>query len=111
MAANAVVVFYGIKILFDLGEIEAADTQNHPLFETAKRFGLHAHFGRESESAPYFLLVGTLIDRLGVERNFRKSVDRFELENIMRETEAKLQKAGIHWNRPAELHLQFEIDY
>ena len=108
MGADVFLAFYGLRYTLSAGELEAVEQRTDARVISARRAKLHTHFGRLTDGEPYFLLVGTRLGVFGVENEPARSYEAAALEQVMRETAAKLQAAGLP-GTPA-LHLMLEAE-
>jgi hypothetical protein len=109
LGADAFIVFYGLRYTLSEGELETVEQRTDHRVTAARRVKLQTYFGRLTGGEPHFLLVGTRLCVLGAENESAGSVDGVELRQIMSDTAAKLQEAGLS-GRPG-LHLEFEAEY
>jgi len=108
MGADSVVVFYGLRIILDQDDIEAAEAGDHPYVVAAQRVGLQTYWDRESETKPYFLMIGHRLAWLGPEHHTQMALDRSKVTELMEDVQRKLSLMGAR-DTP-QLHLQYKFD-
>lgn len=109
MGADAFIALYGLRYTLAGDEAEAIEEGSDARVVAARRAKLQTHFGRLTDGEPHFLLIGTRLGVFGSENESARSVDASELEQITRDTAAKLREAGL--SGTPKLHLQFEAQY
>jgi hypothetical protein len=109
LGADAFIAFYGLRYVLSNSERDAVEQQTDERVVAARRAKLQAHFGRITDGEPHFLLIGTRLGVFGVENESSRSVDGAQLDQIMRDTAAKLREAGLS-GKP-QLHLQLQAQY
>jgi hypothetical protein len=109
LGADAFIAFYGLRYTLTDAEMDAVEQNSDERVVAARRAKLQTYSGRLTDGQPSFLLVGTRLGVFGLENESERSVDGAQLEQIMRDTAAKLQTAGLPG--APQLHLQFEAQY
>lgn len=109
MGADAFIAFYGLRYTLTDAEMDAVEQNFDERVVAAQRAKLQTYTGRLTDGQPYFLFIGTRLGVFGVQNESERSVDTPSLEQVMRETAAKLQTAGLPGT--PQLHLQFEAQY
>jgi hypothetical protein len=109
LGADAFIAFYGLRFQLSDGELDAVEQRTDHRVTAARRARLQTYLGRLTDGEPHFLLVGTRLGVLGVENESEKSVGGVELQQIMSDTAAKLEEAGL--SGAPRLFLQLEAQY
>jgi hypothetical protein len=109
LGADAFIAFYGLRYTLTDAEIDTVEQNTDERQVAARRAKLQTYFGRLTDGEPYFLFVGTRLGVFGVENESERSVDATQLEQIMRDTAAKLESAGLRG--APQLHLQLQAQY
>ena len=109
MGADEFIAFYGLRYTLTDPEMDAVEQRSDARVIAARRPKLQTYTGRLTDGEPHFFFVGTCLGVFGVENESERSVEAATLEQIMRETAAKLQAAGLPGT--PRLHLQFEAQY
>jgi hypothetical protein len=109
VGADAVIAFYGLRFTLTDLEIVAVEEATDARVVAAKRAKLHTYSGRLTDGQPHFLFVGTRLGVFGAQNDSQRSFDTPFVEQIMRETTAKLQSSGLQG--VPQLHLQLEAQY
>ena len=109
MSASACVVYFGIRYEISEDEISALELRIDPRQRAAKEVGLNSYwqnFGGPDER--YVLLVGTQIAILGPEDALSSSITAARLQDIVSQTEGRLNEAGLEG--PRSLHFEWLDD-
>jgi hypothetical protein len=112
MGADAFYVYYGVRRtipLDDEDQIEQLETDRHPVCELAYRHKLQFAFGRLTDGADYFLLIGRELGCYGVEGSHEQAITDDQLAEIVATTKEGLRAACIQ-EAPA-IHVQLEAQY
>jgi hypothetical protein len=108
MAATTI-AFYGIRLEVTEDEIESLEDRTHPAIANARKAGVQFYwdnFGVPGEA--YFLFVGTLLGKLGIEDGHEIRITADQLSKLATDVSRKLFDAGFTEN-PALL-IQFQPD-
>jgi len=112
MGADAVYFYYGVRrviALDDEDQVRQLEDDSHPIYNLAFDHKLHVTWGRLTDGADNFMLIGHELGRFGVEGIAEHSFTDAQLVEIAAKTKARLQAAGIH-ESPAfyvQLHAQY----
>jgi len=109
LGVNAFIAFYGLRYTLSDGERDAVEQRTDHRVIAARRVKLQKYLGRHTDGEPHFLLVGTHLGVLGMENESANFVGGVELQQIMSDTAAKLEEAGL--SGAPGLYLQFEDQY
>lgn len=109
LGADAFIAFYGLRYTLTDAEMEAVEDNTDARVVAAKRAKLQTYSGRLSDGQPYFLFVGTQLGVFGVQNDSKRSFSTSFVEQVIRDTTAKLQTAGLQGE--PQLHLQLEVQY
>lgn len=112
MGADAMLVFYGVKIPLDPDDEaaqEACGDGSDPRCQAAQKVGLDSCNGRMTNGEDYFLYIGRQLGWLGLEHQSYQRLQPTALAKIIDEVDARLAQAGIGGN--AALHWQLIAQY
>jgi hypothetical protein len=109
VGADAFIAFYGLRYTLADSEVAAVEQRTDERMAAARRAKLHTHLGRLTDGQPHFLLIGSRLGIFGVENESQRELDAAALEQLMRDTAAKLRDAGL--SGEAKLHLQLEAQH
>ena len=112
MGADAVYFYYGVRrtIAFDNEEqVRQLEDDSHPIYTVAFDHKLHVTWGRLTDGADYFMLIGYELGRFGVEGLAEHTFTEAQLAVIVAQTKVSLQAAGIHV--PPTFYVQLHAQY
>jgi hypothetical protein len=112
MGADAFYVYYGVRRTIPLGDedqVEQLEADRHPVCELAYQHRLQFAFGRLTDGADYFLLIGRELGCFGVEGSHEQAIPDGQLAEVVATTKDRLRAAGIK-EAPA-IHLQLEAQH
>lgn len=108
--ADTTVVFCGIK--FEVGDedLHELERKAHPMQVAARKLGIDCYLGKLAPSSDkYFLFIGKLLGKLGVEDQMGIQISPHEFARIVANVSEKLNEAEIIGT--VSLHAEFEADY
>ena len=107
--ADTTIVFFGIRLEVDDGDLDDLESRSHPMQIAAARVGLESYWGNfAAPNERYFLFVGKLLGKLGIEDRTEIQVNTNDFTNTATDVAAKLSDAGI--SQPPLLHLAYQPD-
>jgi hypothetical protein len=109
MGADTFIAFFGLRCPVAHSEIDAVENNEDRRIVAARRARLQTYFGRLTDGEDYFLFIGTRLGVFGLENDEYNAFDMKWLQDVERETRAKLADAGL--TGEPQLHLQFEAQY
>lgn len=112
MGANAFYVYYGVRRAIpadDEGQVEQLERHRHPVCRLARQHRLQFAFGRLTDGADFFLLIGRELGCFGVEGGHELAISDGQFAALAAETRERLTAAGIE-ETPA-IHFQLEAQY
>src|SRR3954463_10592833 len=98
MGADAVFFYYGVRRMVsqdaeeELGQLE---DESHPIFNLAFDHKLHVAWGRLTDGADCFVLIGHELGCFGVEGIHEQSTAEARFLEIVQKTKTRLKEAGI----------------
>lgn len=108
MAATSI-AFYGIRLDVTESDLDALEARSHPAMVAAKNAGLHTYWGNfDSPGERYFLFLGRLIVKLGLEDGRELQFGADESSGIAADVCSRLEKAGYTANQ--QFYFQFHPD-
>ena len=94
--ADTTIVFLGLKIAVDADDIAALEARSFPLLATARRSGLDHYWGNfAAPDERYWLFIGKLLGRLGIEDDQEISLSPQSLASQSTDVSRKLCNAGL----------------
>ncbi len=103
------IVFYGVRLEVNDCDLDDLESRSHPMQIAAKRVGLESYWGNfAAPKERYFLFVGKLLGKLGVEDRMEIQLNADDFANTATVVAAKLGDAGIS-HKPF-LHLDYQPD-
>src|SRR6266436_9114232 len=95
MGADAVVIFYGVRITIADEDLEACEEESHEVVRLAHDADLDTYLGRLTDGELYFLLIGKRLAVLGVENDTERAFSDAEFGRISSETRRRLVAGGF----------------
>jgi hypothetical protein len=111
LGAAAFYVCYGVKREVDIGEssvVNLLECRLHPWQLSARRHQLTCWWGITVDERKFFVLLGQMIGRFGLENAAAGRLSDAEASSLMVEARDRLRAAGVD-DEPA-WHFQFEPD-
>lgn len=94
--ADTTVVFLGLKMEVAIDEIPALESRSFPILVSARRAGLEHYWGNfESPDERYWLFIGKLLGRLGIEDEQEVVISPQSLVSQSTDVAEKLRDAGL----------------
>jgi hypothetical protein len=112
MGADSIYFYYGVRRIVPLNDeeqLEQLEEDSHPICNLARNHKLHFAWGRLTDGADYFMLVGHEVGRFGMEGIHERSISEPEFAELVETTKARLKNAGID-ELPA-FHVQLHAQY
>lgn len=112
MGADSVYFYYGVRRTIapdDEEQICLLEDDGHPICKLAIAHKLKTTWGRLTDGADYFMLIGHEIGRFGIEGIHERSFDETKFADIIGTTKARLKNAGIE--DPPAFYVQLEAQY
>ena len=98
MGADAVYLYYGVKRkipLNDRDQIQQLEERTHPFYKLAYKHKLKMTWGRLTDGADYFVLIGQQIGQYGAEGTHEDSISDAQMMEIIENTKQRLKAADI----------------
>jgi len=109
MSTASTIVFFGVRFELTEDEVTALEERTHPKLVAATQCGLKHYWGNfDAPGRRYLLFIGDRLGVLGLEDDREIEISTVELAARMKDTEIKLQRAGIV--TAAALYLQWQAD-
>jgi hypothetical protein len=109
IVSSTTLVFFGLRFEIADDEIEALERRSHPAIVMSIKFGLDHYWGNfGSPAEQYFLFIGRLLAKLGVEDRAELQIDFEALSTTVRDVSSLLMKARI--SELPRLYMQFQPD-
>lgn len=107
--ASTTIAFIGTRLDVTEDEIELLEDRSHPVIVQAKRNGLDFYWGNfEAPDERYFLFVGKLLGKLGVEDAAQVQIPAAQFADIESAVSRGFEQAGI--SAKPILIVQFQPD-
>lgn len=91
MSAESTLVFYGIRFEISTEDLEALETNSHPLIKKARSSGLQFYGGNFAEpDEKYYLFVGLKFGVLGAENADEVTITDGEFATAVQKTRERL---------------------
>jgi hypothetical protein len=105
--ADTTIAFVGIRLEINEAEIESLEERSHPALVNAKKAGLQHYWGNfGSPGERYFLFLGRLVGKLGVEDSLEVQIDLEQFAHYVADVRDRLVTAGFSTAPSLFLHLQ-----
>ena len=109
MSAATAIAFYGIRLTIREDELSALEDRSHPALLNARKAGLQHYWGKfGGDPDSYYLFIGKLLGKIGVEDAIELRIDIHELVQSDPEVSRKLSDAGF--SEAPTLLFQFQPD-
>lgn len=109
MSVESTVVFYGVRFDITDNEVVSLEDRSDVRLSMAKKNGLKWYWGNfASPEKLYYLFIGDEIAIAGFEKDRDIQLPSDVLVDRMRQTQEKLQKAGL--SQPPMLYIQWQPD-
>ena len=112
MGADSVYFYYGVRRTIppdDEEQLEQLEDRSHPICKLARNHKLHVTWGRLTDGADYFILIGHEIGRFGIEGVQELKISETQFAEIVVKTKASLKNAGV--DEPPAFYLQLHAQY
>lgn len=112
MGADAVYFYYGVRrtiALDDDEQVRQLEDDSHPIYTLAFDHKLHFTWGRLTDGADYFMLIGYELGCFSVEGMAEHTFTEAQLAAIVAKTKVSLKAAGIH--TPPTFYVQLQAQY
>ncbi|HYV36600.1 MAG TPA: hypothetical protein VE988_12885 [Gemmataceae bacterium] len=112
MGADNLYLYYGVRRaipLEDEQQIQLLEEDRHPICSLAYDHKLHFTWGRLTDGADYFLLIGHEFGNYGVEGIHEQVITDERFKEIVEKTKQRLKAAGIV--EPPAICVQLQAQY